>query len=53
MSFYSEVCTFMATFEAARVILFNFEELILNRLRMTIDDIDLQTFHNTTSNSPV
>jgi len=47
------VCSLMATFDALQVILFNFDELILHRLRMSFDDKWWQTLHNTVSNGPV
>jgi len=53
MSCYSEVCPFMATFDAAQLILVNFGELSLNGQHIFFDDRDLQTLANTASNSPV
>jgi len=43
----------MATFDAPQVILFNFEELILNQLHMLFDPNVWQTLHNTAFNGLV
>jgi len=43
----------MATFDEAQVILYNFEELIMNWLRTSFDTKVRQTLHNTASNGPV
>jgi len=43
----------MTTIDAAQGIIFNFEEFILNRLRMSFDAKVWQTLHNTAPNGPV
>jgi len=43
----------MATFDAAQVILLNFEELILNRLIMSFDAKVWPTRHNAACNGPI
>jgi len=43
----------MATFDAAQVILVNFEELTMNWLHLCLDAKEWQTLHNTASNGPV
>jgi len=43
----------MATFDTALHSLDNFLELILNWLRTSFDDKDMQTLHNTASTVPV
>jgi len=49
----SEVCPFIAKFDAAQLILINFVVLSLNLLRMPFDAKDWQILHNTASNGPV
>jgi len=53
MSCSSEVCPFMATFHAAQLILFNFEELSPYWLSYVFRRQDFQTLRNTASNGPV
>jgi len=43
----------MATFDAAQLILFNFEELSLNWLRMSFNARECQTLHNTAATGPL
>jgi len=49
----SEVCPFMATFDAAQLVLANFEELSLNWLRLSFDTKEWQTLHKTNCNGPI
>jgi len=53
MSCWRKVWLFLITLDAAKVILLNFEALILNRLRMSFDVKVWQTLHNTASNCTV
>jgi len=43
----------MASFDAAQLILVNFDELSLNWLHMAFDDKNLQIVHNMASNGSV
>jgi len=51
MSCCSEVCPFMATFDAAQFV--NFEELSLNWIRIPSDTKEWRTLHYKASNGPV